>query len=980
MSKAIVPNRTDAEDRPESPSAHQPAPAIAYGPAFELAVAYQSPADYLQQAVERLPQGELISLQPQGVCTRHTYAQIWQQATCYLRGLRDHSLVTGDCVVLLLEHCEDFVTALWSCLLGGIVPIPVKAATIPDLERLNTQLQSILALVEQPVFITTYEISRSLNSRSLLAQLKVVYLEEIGSLSPDTQFHHSTPDALSALFLSSGTTGQPKLVSLSAQTVVNRLLSSQSHSPEAITSLNWLPLDHASANLRLANPDVQRKICLPTDYFLRDPLCWLDSLERYAVTQANITNFGMALVTRAVTTAPERRWDLSALCNLGIGAEAISPQTYHAFINCLKPFGLRPAFVFTGYGMTECGTIVSGRFCLPSLETSASVEAADDKMASKTTEASQFLSVGSPNRGFAVRIVDDQSQLLAEGERGQVQVRGPATATGYYGKAEASQRLFTADGWLQTGDIGFMREGCLVLTGRSKDIIIINAKNYACQQIEQIVEAVAGVEPAFTTACAVRQSDSVTDELAVFFCTVLSEVETVQLQQRIRAALAMQLGITPAYLIPITKADIPRTALGKVKRSVLADRLAAGNFSTQLQRLSQLAEDLRQTDFTAPQTPLEKTLAAIWSTVLQQPSIGLRDNFFELGGQSLLAVQAAVAVEQQLGIQLPLATFLRAPTVQAMAAVIEQNDWQQFWQPLVPIQLAVKTAERRAPLFCVHGGGFNVLIYRALAVQLGADQSVYGLQARGLKGGFVSARVGEMAADYLQLIRTLQPQGPYCLAGLSNGGQIAFEMARQLQQQGESVALLAVFDSYAPGGLTLLPLAQRAYSVVSYGLRYMLPRLLRRRWRWLRPHTIASYPANSTTIEPAPLAKAATEAGLAADSSDSLLTHLVQRLHLLALKRSPWEFLHDKVKQGQLPRSQPANELSAQPVDGPIIVFYAAERPPGLATEPTLGWHRLTNQGVETHEIPGHHTSIMTSPRLAKTLRCYLDRCQARQT
>ena len=187
-----------------------------------------------------------------------------------------------------------------------------------------------------------------------------------------------------------------------------------------------------------------------------------------------------------------------------------------------------------------------------------------------------------------------------------------------------------------------------------------------------------------------------------------------------------------------------------------------------------------------------RRLALIWRDVLCLDSVGLDQNYFDLGGDSSLAVRLFAEVDKAFNIKLPLATLFEAPTVQEMAQILRNEAPPSRWSPLVAIQ----PSGSRPPFFCIHGAGGNVLIYRELSKNLGADQPFFGLQSQGLDGGCPPlTRIEDMASVYVKAIRRQQPNGPYFLGGYCGGGLIAFEVAQQLQREGKKVALLAMFDT-----------------------------------------------------------------------------------------------------------------------------------------------------------------------------------------
>jgi thioesterase domain-containing protein len=194
--------------------------------------------------------------------------------------------------------------------------------------------------------------------------------------------------------------------------------------------------------------------------------------------------------------------------------------------------------------------------------------------------------------------------------------------------------------------------------------------------------------------------------------------------------------------------------------------------------------------YLAPRDEIEFGLTRIWERLLGVEGVGIRDNFFDLGGHSLLGVRLVSRIRKQFGREVSLGFLLQNPTIEALAGRLRQDGTPLQRSDLVPI----RAEGTRAPFFCVHPVGGNVLCYAALARELGPEQPVYAFQSPVLERHTIEA----LAEHYLQELRAVQPQGPYRLGGWSMGGVIAFEIARQLDEQDESVELLALIDSYAP--------------------------------------------------------------------------------------------------------------------------------------------------------------------------------------
>jgi thioesterase domain-containing protein/acyl carrier protein len=223
---------------------------------------------------------------------------------------------------------------------------------------------------------------------------------------------------------------------------------------------------------------------------------------------------------------------------------------------------------------------------------------------------------------------------------------------------------------------------------------------------------------------------------------------------------------------------LPLTANGKIDRKALPEP----------ERTLEQNERL-----ILPRDMIELQLAQIWTSVLNINPIGITSNFFELGGHSLLAVSLMSKIKKQFQIDLPLATLFTSPTIEQLARLLRLTENPLPWSVLVPI----KSNGNKTPLFCIHPGGGNVFAYQDLAHQLSLEQPFYGIQSFGLNPqNKPHNNIEQMANHYIQEIKTIQPNGPYFLSGWCTGGLVAFEMAQQLREQDEPIALLALLDSY----------------------------------------------------------------------------------------------------------------------------------------------------------------------------------------
>ena len=542
--------------------------------------------DALTRAALSAPDKGVIYIQPDDSKVFRSYPELLEEAQKILAGLRKLGLKPQDKVIFQLPHNQDFISTFWGCLLGGFVPVPMEVA--PTYQASNSavkKLHNVWRMLERPMIVASQElesaIASSFDPRDRAA-VKLQTVERLANSAPDIRWHESKPDNLALLLLTSGSTGTPKGVMLSHRLILYRAaISSQRHqmNRESV-SINWLPLDHVSGIAQFHVRDIYlgcQQVHAPTDMFLQDPLKWLDWIDRFRVNISWAPNFAYGLVNKHDNRILSGHWDLSSMQIFLNAGEAIAPQTARRFMELLTPHGLPATAMHPAWGMSETAgaVIYSDRYSL-------------------TGDDSQFVETGSPGPDLSVRIVDSQNQVVAEEVIGALQIKGPMVTSGYFQNPEANQAAFTADGWFNTGDLAFIREGRVTITGRRKDVIIINGLNYYCHEIEAVVEDIEGVAVSYTAACGFRTANSDTDQLAIFFNPKdanANDDQLLDLLNQIRGSVVKNVGVNPTYLIPVKQAAIPKTGIGKIQRSQLKQRLEAGEFDPILKRIDLLSSN-----------------------------------------------------------------------------------------------------------------------------------------------------------------------------------------------------------------------------------------------------------------------------------------------------------------------------------------------------------------------------------------------------
>jgi len=535
----------------------------------------------LKRAAECAPNRGIIYINIDGSEDFQSYPQLLMDSERILAGLRLLGLKTGDKIIFQIDYNRAFISCHWACVLGGFIQVPISVA--PTYRERNLAVNKLINTWDSlncPIVITTENLINPLNAlatREGISNFRTVAVDKLLTSERDNDWADITPDDVTIFLLTSGSTGKPKLVQQCHHSLISRSAGTVqlNRFTEKEISVNWMPLDHVGGIVMWHIRDVYltcQQVHVPTQMILEQPLFWLDLIDKYKATNTWAPNFAYGLISdRIAKNDSEKTWDLSHLRSILNGGEAVVAKTARVFLKQLKPYGLPPSSMQPAWGMSETcsGVTHSSRFSLDS-----------------TSDDDQFVEVGEAIPNFSMRIVDERNQIVQEGIIGHLQVKGAPVTSGYYNNPKANEEAFTHDGWFDTGDLGIIRDGQLTITGRGKGEIIINGINFYSHEIESVVESIEGIEVSFTAATAVRQSDDYTDKLAIFFHPNDPEWENkIDLVQKVRRKLIKAFGIYADYVLPVAKEDIPKTAIGKIQRSILSKQLMEGEFDELLRKI-----------------------------------------------------------------------------------------------------------------------------------------------------------------------------------------------------------------------------------------------------------------------------------------------------------------------------------------------------------------------------------------------------------
>ena len=372
--------------------------------------------------------------------------------------------------------------------------------------------------------------------------------------------------------------------------------------------------------------------------------------------------------------------------------------------------------------------------------------------------------------------------------------------------------------------------------------------------------------------------------------------------------------------------------------------------------------------FVAPRTEVEEVLAQLWASLLRFEPIGIKDDFFELGGTSLLAVDLVVQINRQFGQRLALTALIEAPTIEQLACFVTGSE-------SLDSLVLIREGGDKPPLFLVHDGDGETMLYRNLAVLLRRDHAVYGLQPVSRQNvPLAQSRISEMAAHHMDRIRSVQPQGPYLLGGMCAGGVIAYEIARQLQDRGETVAMVALLDA-ADVGAPLKTWRFASQRIHSFSTMFD------------RKEAVSFYRSLFAVATNALRKVKNLTFYLVGQQLKSLRDEIRMRLFRFYLDRGL-----------QLPR--PLQQIPVRAVylfaeknyqpkgafHGDLVLFRAtrgtgADEPYiERYADPLLGWERRTSHDVHVYDVPGGHSSMLQEPNvcvLAAQMQAYIDQALA---
>ena len=520
--------------------------------------------------------GQLSSVLP--------YAQLREDALAIARRLAGLNLQRGARVALVAGTDPGFVRLFYGCQYAGMVPVPMPASIrLGGHRSYVAQLRRLLLNCGADVAISPSLFLSFLTEAAEGLPLKLVGTPETLLQQPEAagRLHPSGPDELAYLQYTSGSTRFPRGVMITHRIVMDNLghiiRSGVKIGPED-RAVSWLPFYHdmGLVGLVLASMAAQMSVdFLCTRDFGMRPRLWLSLISRNRSTISFSPPFGYELCMKRLREDALAQFDLSSWRVAGVGAEMIRPEPLLQFADMLAPCGFEKRAFLACYGMAECSLAVS----FSPLERGMQVDVvdadilADSRVAhpvqstgGQPPKAKGFVNCGVPIAGHEVQVRDARGRVLPDRQVGTLFVKGPSVMSGYFGEKEVTRDVLSPDGWLNTGDLAYTDGSSLIITGRQKDVMILNGRNIWPQDLEYLAESQPAVRQGDASAFSATGADGAERIILVVECREARADRRIELVNCLQNLIREELGVD-CLIELVPRNTLPRTTSGKLSRS-----------------------------------------------------------------------------------------------------------------------------------------------------------------------------------------------------------------------------------------------------------------------------------------------------------------------------------------------------------------------------------------------------------------------------
>lgn len=592
---------------------------------------------------------------------------------------QNHGIKIKDEVVINTKSNHKFLIAFWAAILGGMIPIPVAVGVGDEHKR---KLLKILNRLKNPTLITDDKVQERLMSfiesndehTDLIDSIEnsVINIES----SQNGQIYTSREEDIAFIQYSSGSTSEPKGITLTHKNLVTNIsaIAKGLNLTSSDIGISWMPLTHdmglIGTHMTLFSYGLSQ-IIMDTDLFIKKPLMWLQQTSKYRASILTSPNFGYKHLLKIHERRPLKDIDLSSVRLLINGAESISVSLCNEFLEKMKVFGLKKETMFPVYGLAEATLGVSfpetGKvFDFINLDRKSLIN--DGLCIESKSKNNEFLFMmhGKPIEDCDYRIVDDNGDEVPDNNVGNIVIKGDNVTKSIYQDKELSKNLYDKDGWLETGDCGAICNDQLIITGRKKELIIVNGQNYFPNDIEDVIIRGGSFDLGKIVAVGAINPEDTNDQLVVFVL-YRSDLNTFKsIAEEIRRIVIQHLGIEIDYVIPIKK--IPKTTSGKIQRTILSNNFIDGIYNDYIR------PKRRITKIPDSSSDYLETLIAITNDYSKEFEIKENDNLFEVGISSLTLSEIMMAIDEIYPDKISLDDIFDNPTLKELSKLLQTRN------------------------------------------------------------------------------------------------------------------------------------------------------------------------------------------------------------------------------------------------------------------------------------------------------------------
>jgi acyl-CoA synthetase (AMP-forming)/AMP-acid ligase II/thioesterase domain-containing protein/acyl carrier protein len=822
-----------------------------------------------------------------------TYGELAQEVVSCSAGLVERKL-RGERVIVALRGGLEFVTTFFACLHAGAIPVVVEPPRRP---RSHQLFQAVVADCRPKLLISGTDFDAGLDW-STPQELRSRFATWTPPRSQD----------LAYLQYTSGSTSNPKGVMVTHSNILanNRALRQLCGQTDGVTLVSWLPVFHDMGLVSKVLQSVYLAghcVLMGPATFAWKPSLWLKTVSRYRAHTSGAPNFAFELVVERMTEQDCEGLDLSCWKTAYCAAEPVRFSTMRRFVERFSHYGFSPTTFKPAYGLAEftlCATMVENPTDTPRLTVDR--DELCEGVVKESGAGATYVNCGTPAEETSVVILEPDGELKLPADTvGEIALSGPSTTPGYWGQTPRR-------GLLRTGDLGFLRDGSLFVVGRKKDLIIIAGRNLHPEDVEHTVEQAH--EQIRAGSCAAYSLDDGESEHLVI-AIELRRGDKQAIENAVRESVNMCHDVSVSGVVFVRPGELPRTSSGKVRRGACAEILA---------KPDTLSQALHSPD--SPAHPVEKYLCERLAKKAGCSSVEPTAKFKELGLDSVFRFTLMGELARALGVPVPGDATWLYETPQALARALDAKSTGE---------LEVIRVGQPGPVVLVQAIGGGITWSRNFVPAFSGDWTIVAVR----QGPKYYETLEALAADSVSKLTARFSTGPYTIVGYSQFTRLAFEIARQLREQGVEVELLVAIDGSATQWRSMPPLEY---------LRQFCNRLL---WQAVQVARKKGFQGlliglqgaveNVRRILRAALGRVTSSECLPEHSIDPNDTVANNNLRLATLYQ---------------PKRDP----------GDVLVYRAPDKNFSGLFMKDAGWGHVAEGGVRIVDVPGDHFSILQTP------------------